>query len=161
MWVYVSPSCFPSILCPQPVAYILCFLNLPLISLYALSDYCRRARLTGILLYYLFLLPWPPLFSFSLLASCFLVCFHACFFLNLGTKFKINFGCDQNQFWLWSVINFGCDPYRETRAVSLILLVEASPGSPLWFFKAGIVSLQIGLQIGLRGPRSNTKYKVD
>ena len=24
----------------------------------------------------------------------------------------------------------------------------ASPGSPLWFFKVGIVSLQIGLQIG-------------
>ena len=62
------------------------FLNLPLswYTLHALFGCCRRARLTGILLCYLFLLPWPPLFPVFLLASCFLICFHARLLLVLA-----------------------------------------------------------------------------
>ena len=62
------------------------FLNLPLnwYTLHALPGCCLRARLAGILLCIPFPFPWTPLFPVFLLASCFLICFHARLLLVLA-----------------------------------------------------------------------------
>jgi hypothetical protein len=76
------------------------FLHQPLnwCTLHALSGCCRRARLTGTLQCYLFLLPWPPLFPVFLLAlvslSAFCVCWMFIFFKtaswNLLRRFSVS-----------------------------------------------------------------------